>query len=178
MRQIPSDVQSLFSLPPLPTSPQHNVTFHALLQTLSAFVSDPSGPGTLPISATLPDMKSDTENYVRLQNLYRAQAEEEKVITIELPLMPASAHRPTTGVARTNLRRYSPPSTRMSRSWPARMRSTVSSRTRTTSASCAGSNGAHWTRIARRSVYSYSNLVITGFSTDVLNSERFDDPAT
>ncbi|EJF61494.1 hypothetical protein DICSQDRAFT_136405 [Dichomitus squalens LYAD-421 SS1] len=75
---VPSDIQALFSLPPLPTSPQHNSTFHALLQSLSAFVSDPSGPGTLPISATLPDMKSDTKNYVRLQNLYRAHAEVEK----------------------------------------------------------------------------------------------------
>jgi NEDD8-activating enzyme E1 regulatory subunit len=32
----------------------------------------------LPLSATLPDMKSDTESYVRLQNLYRTQAAEER----------------------------------------------------------------------------------------------------
>ena len=31
----------------------------------------------LPLSATLPDMKSDTESYVRLQNLYRIQAAED-----------------------------------------------------------------------------------------------------
>ncbi|KAI0759401.1 hypothetical protein BD413DRAFT_274780 [Trametes elegans] len=80
---IPSDVQALFSLPPLPSTsgssaPQRHTTFHALLDTLSEYVKDPSGPGTLPISATLPDMKSDTESYVRLQNLYREAAEAEK----------------------------------------------------------------------------------------------------
>ncbi|KAI0700659.1 hypothetical protein C8T65DRAFT_657406 [Cerioporus squamosus] len=75
---VPSDIQSLFSLPPLPTSPHHNATFHALLETLAEFVKDPSGPGTLPLSATLPDMKADTKSYVQLQNLYRAAAEAEK----------------------------------------------------------------------------------------------------
>ncbi|RPD52724.1 hypothetical protein L226DRAFT_480353 [Lentinus tigrinus ALCF2SS1-7] len=75
---IPSDVQSLFSLPPLATSPRHNATFHALLETLAEFTKDPSGPGTLPISATLPDMKADTKSYVQLQNLYRQAAEVEK----------------------------------------------------------------------------------------------------
>lgn len=81
--QIPSDVQALFSLPPLASSsgaaPQRHATFHALLDTLADFTKDPSGPGTLPLSATLPDMKSDTESYVRLQNLYRQWADVEKV---------------------------------------------------------------------------------------------------
>ncbi|KAI0710486.1 hypothetical protein C8Q76DRAFT_737619 [Earliella scabrosa] len=75
---VPSDVQALFSLPSLPTSPHHNATFHALLHTLAEFTKDPSGPGTIPISATLPDMKSDTKSYVQLQNLYRQAAETER----------------------------------------------------------------------------------------------------
>ncbi|CDO73930.1 hypothetical protein BN946_scf185016.g87 [Trametes cinnabarina] len=80
---VPSDVQSLFSLPPLPSAssapvPSRHRTFHALLDTLATFTQDPAGPGTLPLSATLPDMKSDTESYVRLQNLYRQWAELEK----------------------------------------------------------------------------------------------------
>ncbi|KAI8973167.1 hypothetical protein BD414DRAFT_499348 [Trametes punicea] len=77
---VPSDVQALYSLPPLAPSstPEKHATFHALLDTLSEFTKDPSGPGTLPLSATLPDMKSDTESYVRLQNLYRQWAEVEK----------------------------------------------------------------------------------------------------
>ncbi|OSD07684.1 hypothetical protein PYCCODRAFT_1380781 [Trametes coccinea BRFM310] len=80
---VPSDVQALFALPPLPSTsnahtPEKHATFHALLDTLAEFTKDPSGPGTLPLSATLPDMKSDTESYVRLQNLYRQWAEVEK----------------------------------------------------------------------------------------------------
>ena len=68
MLQVPSDVQALFSLSQLPTSPKHNATFHALLQTLDEFVKDPTGESTLPLTSTLPDMKSDTESYVKLQN--------------------------------------------------------------------------------------------------------------
>ncbi|KAL1939295.1 hypothetical protein VTO73DRAFT_10098 [Trametes versicolor] len=77
---IPSDIQALFSLSALQstsTQPRH-ATFHALLQTLSEFTKDPAGSGTLPLSANLPDMKSDTESYVRLQNLYRQWADVEK----------------------------------------------------------------------------------------------------
>lgn len=62
------------------TTPELNVNFHVLLQTLSKFVSDPSGPGTLPLSPSLPDMKTDTESYVRLQNVYRDWAKKEKVV--------------------------------------------------------------------------------------------------
>ncbi|KAI0713985.1 hypothetical protein C8Q76DRAFT_733003 [Earliella scabrosa] len=51
---VPSDVQALFSLPSLSTSPHHNAT------------------------ATLPDMKSDTKSYVQLQNLYPQAAETER----------------------------------------------------------------------------------------------------
>ncbi|KAI0746401.1 hypothetical protein C8Q80DRAFT_1174962 [Daedaleopsis nitida] len=75
---VPSDIQALFSLPPLPTSPRHNATFHALLGALAEHVKDSLGTGTLPISATLPDMKSDTKSYVQLQNLYRQAADAEK----------------------------------------------------------------------------------------------------
>ena len=70
----------------MPTSPHHNATFHALLQTLAEFTKDLSGPGTLPISATLPDMKADTKSYVQLQNLYREAAEVEKVGSTHPPL--------------------------------------------------------------------------------------------
>ena len=50
---------------------QPNADFHALLQTLHKFVTDPEGPGCLPLTSTLPDMKTDTESYVKLQRLYK-----------------------------------------------------------------------------------------------------------
>jgi amyloid beta precursor protein binding protein 1 len=50
--------------------------FGHLLAALRSFAERP--PHVLPLSATLPDMKSDTESYVYLQNLYRTQAAEER----------------------------------------------------------------------------------------------------
>jgi amyloid beta precursor protein binding protein 1 len=50
--------------------------FGHLIAALHSFTERP--PHVLPLSATLPDMKSDTESYVRLQNLYRTQAAEDR----------------------------------------------------------------------------------------------------
>lgn len=68
---IPPHLVELFSDTTIPSTP-----FGYLLDALRSFSRQP--PHVLPLSATLPDMKSDTENYVRLQNLYRTQAAEER----------------------------------------------------------------------------------------------------
>ncbi|KZT00338.1 uncharacterized protein LAESUDRAFT_709013 [Laetiporus sulphureus 93-53] len=94
---IPTDIKRLLALSPLSSSsnsaetpsnaitPQTpNAPFHALLRTLGAFVADPSGPGTLPLSGALPDMRTDTESYVRLQRGYREWAGVEKARFKEL----------------------------------------------------------------------------------------------
>ncbi|EMD36162.1 hypothetical protein CERSUDRAFT_84251 [Gelatoporia subvermispora B] len=76
---VPGEITSLFTLPPLSASgPTPNQSFHALLRTLNAFVGSPGGPGCLPLSAALPDMRTDTESYVKLQNLYRDRSLHEK----------------------------------------------------------------------------------------------------
>ncbi|KAI9438473.1 hypothetical protein H4582DRAFT_1814429 [Lactarius indigo] len=67
---VPPHLVGLFGGTTIPSTP-----FGHLLAALQSF-SDRS-PHVLPLSATLPDMKSDTENYVRLQN-YRTQAAEER----------------------------------------------------------------------------------------------------
>ena len=54
---------------------QSDPFFH-LVHALQLYTSQP--PHTLPLSATLPDMKSDTKSYIHLQLLYKAQAEEDK----------------------------------------------------------------------------------------------------
>ncbi|OCH96719.1 hypothetical protein OBBRIDRAFT_787289 [Obba rivulosa] len=92
---VPSEIAALFTLPPLeaPASstktgadlpPSPNPAFHALLRTLNTFVGSPGGPGCLPLSAALPDMRTDTESYVKLQNLYRDRARKEKEHFTEL----------------------------------------------------------------------------------------------
>lgn len=83
--QVPSDVASLFDLPPLPhpayanESAEPSTAFHTLLKALRLFVESPEGPGALPLSPTLPDMKTDTESYVKLQRMYKEQARIETV---------------------------------------------------------------------------------------------------
>lgn len=67
---VPSHLVELFSDVGRPPTP-----FGHLLEALRLFSKHP--PHVLPLSATLPDMKSDTEGYVCLQNLYRTQAAEE-----------------------------------------------------------------------------------------------------
>ena len=47
-----------------------------MLHALSIFTK--REPHTLPLSPTLPDLKSDTASYIHLQNLYKTQARAEK----------------------------------------------------------------------------------------------------
>lgn len=83
---VPSDIAALFTLPALSgadaplseTTP--NTAFHALLHALAAFVRSERGPGTLPLSGALPDMRTDTTSYVRLQTIYKDRARVEKAL--------------------------------------------------------------------------------------------------
>ncbi|EGN97124.1 hypothetical protein SERLA73DRAFT_92105 [Serpula lacrymans var. lacrymans S7.3] len=84
--KVPSEISALFSDPRLaslgPTSPP----FFHLLAALRDFTLLP--PYALPLSPTLPDMKSDTNNYIHLQRLYKTQAEEEKRVFKSLLTVP------------------------------------------------------------------------------------------
>ncbi|KAJ3519917.1 hypothetical protein NM688_g9232 [Phlebia brevispora] len=89
-KPVSSDVAALFDLPPL-SNPgnadetiEGNVAFHALLKTLKLFVESPDGPGTLPLTSSLPDMKTDTQSYVKLQRMYKEQARIENELFKEL----------------------------------------------------------------------------------------------
>ncbi|KZV83526.1 hypothetical protein EXIGLDRAFT_842890 [Exidia glandulosa HHB12029] len=73
---VPSDVAALFADPGLIGLKPDSPPFFHLLDALKRFTERP--PHVLPLSATLPDMKSDTKQYVHLQRLYKARAEEEK----------------------------------------------------------------------------------------------------
>jgi len=78
--KIPSDISALFNLPaPPPTTPAHTAHFHKLLSALQEYTLTVP-PYTLPLSATLPDMRASTEAYVKLQKMYKARAEEEGAV--------------------------------------------------------------------------------------------------
>ncbi|KAF7325748.1 NEDD8-activating enzyme E1 regulatory subunit [Mycena kentingensis (nom. inval.)] len=74
--KVPSEISDLFQDPQLsslgPTSPP----FFHLVDALRKFSLEP--PHTLPLNASLPDMKANTVNYIQLQTMYKKRAEEEK----------------------------------------------------------------------------------------------------
>ena len=76
---IPSEVTEVFNdqsvVKLLPSSPP----FCHLAAALHSYTKN-QPPYTLPLSSTLPDMKSSTAFYIELQNLYKKRAEEEKEI--------------------------------------------------------------------------------------------------
>ncbi|KAF8519744.1 hypothetical protein BU17DRAFT_75851 [Hysterangium stoloniferum] len=79
---VPSEIASLFTdpalkAPPVSLSPSSAVFFH-LVRALKDFTEAEDASQTLPLSSTLPDMKSDTNSYVYLQTIYKRQAEKEK----------------------------------------------------------------------------------------------------
>ncbi|EKM53152.1 uncharacterized protein PHACADRAFT_259339 [Phanerochaete carnosa HHB-10118-sp] len=83
-KSISSDIQALLDLPPVDLRTSPNAAFHALLEALRLFVQDPAGPGSLPLTSTLPDMKTDTESYVKLQRMYKEQARVENALFKEI----------------------------------------------------------------------------------------------
>ncbi|KAH0828583.1 hypothetical protein J3R83DRAFT_2855 [Lanmaoa asiatica] len=77
--QVPSEIATLFedhAISPEALRQNPSPFFH-LLAALKEF-TDQSETNTLPLTSTLPDMKSDTSNYIHLQKLYKTRAEEEK----------------------------------------------------------------------------------------------------
>ncbi|KAK9709813.1 hypothetical protein K7432_008781 [Basidiobolus ranarum] len=73
---IPAGVQTLFASSACNEITNQSSDFWILVRALKEFVNN-EGNGLLPVSATLPDMKSDTESYITLQNIYRQKARED-----------------------------------------------------------------------------------------------------
>ncbi|KAA1095119.1 hypothetical protein PGT21_035733 [Puccinia graminis f. sp. tritici] len=71
--KVPKNVEELFKNPHCDKIPWHDGWFWSLVKILRKFVKqNPSHQ--LPLAGVLPDMKSDTKNYVKLQSIYRQQA--------------------------------------------------------------------------------------------------------
>lgn len=73
---VPSEIEALFNDPSTKNLTANSDPFYHLVHALQIYTSQP--PHTLPLSATLPDMKSDTKSYIHLQRLYKEQAAEDK----------------------------------------------------------------------------------------------------
>lgn len=76
--QVPENIRDLLAESDLvkPFPDPESKLFHQILSALNDFIKRP--PHVLPLTSTLPDMKAGTPDYIRLQKLYRVQAEEEK----------------------------------------------------------------------------------------------------
>ncbi|KAJ8689596.1 hypothetical protein PTI98_012486 [Pleurotus ostreatus] len=83
---VPSEVAELFQDTRLTNITPKTPRFFVLLAALKEFTQQE--PYALPLSSTLPDMKSNTENYVHLQKLYKTKAEEEKGVIKKLLAAP------------------------------------------------------------------------------------------
>ena len=76
---IPSEVAEVFNDQSVVKLQPSSPPFCHLAAALHSFTED-QPPYTLPLSSTLPDMKSSTAFYIELQKLYKKRAEEEKEI--------------------------------------------------------------------------------------------------
>ena len=78
-QRIPSELTQLFDDPCLASlSPQSKPFFHLLSALKEYVLNQEEGKRALPLSATLPDIKSDTKSYVEIQTLYKTRATEER----------------------------------------------------------------------------------------------------
>ncbi|CEP12642.1 hypothetical protein [Parasitella parasitica] len=70
---ISSEVRQIFEDPSCQGAHSNSPYFWILTRAVREFVENEGG-GQLPLSGKLPDMKSDTCNYINLQNVYREKA--------------------------------------------------------------------------------------------------------
>lgn len=73
---IPEDVQCILKNDKCLNISSESSEFWILCHAISNYIST-EGNGLLPLSGELPDMKSDSESYIKLQNVYRQKAQED-----------------------------------------------------------------------------------------------------
>ncbi|GFR05999.1 NEDD8-activating enzyme E1 regulatory subunit [Trichonephila clavata] len=73
---IPSEIQGILNDPLCDNLTSESKPFWILAKALKEFVSN-EGQGCLPVRGVIPDMTSDTQSYIKLQNIYKAKADED-----------------------------------------------------------------------------------------------------
>ncbi|GHJ85507.1 hypothetical protein NliqN6_1909 [Naganishia liquefaciens] len=72
--EIPDSIKALFASPQCNDISPSSRNFWLLVHALKQYTLLPESEGLLPISASLPDMKASTKDYVHLQGLYKDRA--------------------------------------------------------------------------------------------------------
>ncbi|XP_048731637.1 NEDD8-activating enzyme E1 regulatory subunit-like isoform X2 [Ostrea edulis] len=88
--KIPSVVEKLFNDPSAMNLTSESKPFWILLRAVREFVEN-EGKGALPLRGSIPDMTSDSERYIQLQNAYVEQANKDvAVITDKVNMLTSS----------------------------------------------------------------------------------------
>ncbi|EGF82558.1 hypothetical protein BATDEDRAFT_36669 [Batrachochytrium dendrobatidis JAM81] len=74
---IPSDITAILDDPAATNLSKNSSDFWILVAALKRFINA-EGNGQLPVSGVVPDMKADTESFVKLQQIYRSKAREDQ----------------------------------------------------------------------------------------------------
>ncbi|KAJ9125424.1 hypothetical protein QFC22_000385 [Naganishia vaughanmartiniae] len=75
--EIPENIKALFASSQCENVSSSSRNFWLLVHALNQYTALPQSENLLPISASLPDMKASTTDYVHLQNLYKNKANED-----------------------------------------------------------------------------------------------------
>ncbi|XP_015903826.1 NEDD8-activating enzyme E1 regulatory subunit [Parasteatoda tepidariorum] len=73
---IPGEIQDILKDPLCDNITSESKPFWIMARALKEFVNN-EGQGCLPVRGVIPDMTSDTQSYVNLQNIYKRKAEED-----------------------------------------------------------------------------------------------------
>ncbi|OWA51852.1 NEDD8-activating enzyme E1 regulatory subunit [Hypsibius exemplaris] len=73
--KVPDEIERLFRDPACDNLTIFSPKFWIVIRAIRDFTVGAEGAGHLPVSGALPDMFSDTESFVHLQNVYKAKAD-------------------------------------------------------------------------------------------------------
>eukprot|EP00049_Salpingoeca_infusionum_P003773 m.70754 g.70754 ORF g.70754 m.70754 type:complete len:533 (+) comp12268_c0_seq1:32-1630(+) len=79
--RIPDDVQEVLSDPKCTTLTKDSSDFWIMAHALKKFVEN-QGQGMLPVRGTIPDMHSDSDSYIQLQQVYRNAAARDAAVVM------------------------------------------------------------------------------------------------
>ncbi|ESO96926.1 hypothetical protein LOTGIDRAFT_231724 [Lottia gigantea] len=74
--KVPSEILKLFDDPECLNLTPQSKAFWIMIRAVKQFV-ETDGQGALPLRGTIPDMTADSERYIKLQNIYRHQANQD-----------------------------------------------------------------------------------------------------
>ncbi|XP_038628682.1 NEDD8-activating enzyme E1 regulatory subunit [Tachyglossus aculeatus] len=76
--KIPSSIEDIFNDDHCLTITKQTPSFWILARAVKEFVAK-EGQGTLPVRGTIPDMTSDSDKFIKLQNVYREKAKKDAI---------------------------------------------------------------------------------------------------